>query len=425
MNGIDARPLTFEKVKGQETAKRLLTATLKTGLVSRAYLMSGAWSVGKTTLSEIFARSLLCKHRDPVTMSPCNKCPSCQNFLRNTHPSYIEVDAANFGTKENMSNILSMLDFECGDGFRVIFMDEVHRISTAGKDALLKRLEASVSEDSTIFIFSTNELTKMPNTLKSRCTLIPLERPSNEDVFSKLVEMCNEEGLRYDRHALKRLAVWSQGHFRDAENALNPLILMGGIDSANVSAYTSNNEEGTCELLLALEGDLSKALNKAEDLSSRYGSDTIHASIIGVLLDAIHYGLSGMTLDVPEYIKALYNGYGSRMGALLSYFNGRSRITDGKLLQADLVHAHYRFIKGDLDVGKMSFSSGNLTAASSVSPKNPGSKESLNGLMSAAEQRALKASVRKNTSKVDSFNEEISKEWGPEEVADVVSLKRS
>jgi hypothetical protein len=113
------------------------------------------------------------------------------------------------------------------------------------------------------------------------------------------------------------------------------------------------------------------------------------------------------------------------MGALLSYFNGRSRITDGKLLQADLVHAHYRFIKGDLDVGKMSFSSGNLTAASSVAPKNPGSKESLNGLMSAAEQRALKASVRKNTSKVDSFNEEISKEWGPEEVADVVSLKRS
>jgi DNA polymerase III subunit gamma/tau len=424
MNGIEARPLTFDKVLGQERVKRLLQNTLRSGVLARAYLLSGGWSVGKTTLAGLFARSILCQHRDKETMSPCNVCPSCKNFLRGAHASYTEVDAANFGTKENMAAILSTLAYECGDGYRVIFLDEAHRISPSGKDALLKELETPVGCDNTIFLFSTNEPQKMPETLQSRCVRVPLEKPSVDIVLQKLTSMCTEGGVKFDRFALKNLAIWSQGHFRDAENAINPLVLMGGINADNVSAYTSYSQEGTAEMLLSLESDLSKALTLAEELISRYGSESIHSSIVRVLLEATQYGLSGMSLDTPDCIKTVYNAFGSRMGAILSHFVSRGKLSDGKFLQAELVHTHYRFIKGDMDIGKMSYvsvegtSSKPAEVAASKVNKNPSTAESM---------REMKAQARKGGSGAPPLDERISEHWGQEEISDdsAVSLKRS
>jgi hypothetical protein len=183
--------------------------------------------------------------------------------------------------------------------------------------------------------------------------------------------------------------------------------------------------EGTSNLLLALEGDLSKALNLGEELSSKYGAESIHSSLIRVLLEAVQYGLSGMSLDVPECVKIVYNSYGSRMGALLSHFLGRSKITDGKFLQAELVYVHYRFIKGDMDTGKLSFSSSPGQSPSQPKEQSSSKADKPSGIPTAAEQRAIKAAARKSGAGNVVVDENISKQWGPEEVADAVSFRRS
>lgn len=430
MDGISSRPLTFEEVIGQTEAKTILVNTLKHGKLYRAYLVSGPYGTGKTTLAMLFSRGLLCENRNPQTMSPCNKCQSCKSFLAGNHPSYVEVDAANYGTKENMSAILDSLHYAVIGDYRVVYMDEVHRISNAGKDALLRILETPMEDDKTVFIFSTTELQKMPNTLRGRCCPIPLTRPSHDDVFSKLERMCKEEGVSYDRHALYSLAVWAQGHFRDAENALLPLVLLGGINSANVAYITTYDVEATSQLLVALDSDLSRALALTEEMSSKYGAEAIHASLIRVLLDAIRYGLSGTTLDVPECVKAVYNSFGARMGSILNYFTVRGKITDSRQLQAEIVSARYRFLRGDMEAGKASVLTTTYTATavpvqnSSTTPPPvvPGTP----GASMLTQQRLLKSQSRKTTpGGMIEFKESISNDWGAEEVPSSVSISRA
>jgi len=421
MDGIKGRPLTFEEVVGQEKAKRLIVNSLKSNNISRAYLFSGAWSVGKTTLASLFARSLLCKNRDPETQSPCNKCKSCVSFLKGNNHSYTEVDAANFGTKENMSAILGSLAFENGDGFRVIFLDEAHMISSAGKDALLKELETPIVYDETIFMFSTNEPDKIPKTLMSRLVRIPLEKPTTDDVFLKIKRMCDQEGVKYDTHALKSLASWSQGHYRDAENALDPLLLMGGINLENVAAYTSYDIEKTSKLLVYLESDLPKALILAEEIISNYGAEGVHASLIKTLLAAIQYGLSGLVKDTPECVKEVYSLYGAKMNPVLLHLLERDKNKDPSFLQAEMLLIHYKFINGDFDRG-MSLEK-NVSLQKVDIPSNKYGEKVV--IASADQQRAIKAAARKKNSGFTDIADDISEKWGPEETPEAVTLKRS
>jgi DNA polymerase III subunit gamma/tau len=421
MDGIKGRPLTFEEVIGQEKAKRLIVNSLEKNRISRAYLFSGAWSVGKTTLASLFARSLLCRNRNPQTQSPCNSCPSCISFLKGNHHSYTEVDAANFGTKENMASILGTLAYENEGGNRVIFLDEAHMISAAGKDALLKELETPITYDETIFMFSTNEPEKIPKTLMSRLVRVPLDKPSAEDVYQKIKGMCDKEGETYDTHALKNLASWSQGHYRDAENALGPLVLMGGITLENVASYTSYDVERVSSLLILLEKDLSKALNLAEEITGTYGAGGVHASLVRALLSAIQYGLSGMIMDIPECVKEVYKVYGARMSPILMYLLERDKNKDANFLQAEMVLIHYKFLKGDFD--RSTTPEKNVSLQGTDIPSNKYGEKVI--VATADQQRALKAAARKKGSDFSDIEEDISKKWGPEEASEAVTLKRS
>lgn len=427
MDGIKARPLTFEEVIGQNRTKKVLVNALRTMSLSRAYLISGAWSVGKTTLASIFSRSILCENRDPQTMSPCNKCVSCRNHLRDSHSSFISVDGANFGNKDSIATVLAMLNYDTNGDYRIVYIDEVHRLSSAGEDALLKILETPIAADGTIFLFSTTEIGKMSNTLRGRCTPIPLERPTPEDVFNKLVRMCQVENIPFDRHALLGLATWSQGHFRDAENALRPLILLGGINMENVTYITTFDVEATAAMLVALDGDLSKALTYAEEIIAKYGSDAVQTSMMRVLLDAIRYGLSGATMDVPECVKAVYNTYGPRMASVLNYLVSRSKITDSRLVTAELVSLRYKMLKGDLDATSSSLFTKALREAPSEKKEaegsNPDPEIKTGSILS--QQRALKAASRKGAGDGTQIEEKLSKSWGPETVTESVSLRRS
>jgi DNA polymerase III subunit gamma/tau len=432
MNGIDSRPLTFEEVLGQKPAKTLIFNALKQNILSRAYIFSGAWSSGKTTLASIFARSLLCTNRDPVTMSPCNKCKSCRNFLNGSHSSYLEVDSVTSSTKDAIQNILETLQYEIDSDYRIIFFDEAHDISTAGKDALLKELETPIEYDKTIFMFSTNQINKMPSTLLSRCARVPLESPSIDTVYKKITTVCDTNGLSYDGFALKNLAVWANGHYRDAENAIEPLILMGGITSENVAAYTSYDQEASSALLIAMNSNLSEALRLCEDMTVKYGTASVYSSLIRTLLEAIQFGLSGLSLNVPECIKNVYSVFGSKMNGMLSNILSRGNTTDGKYLQAEIVDTYYSMLKSGFE---MSSPRESLPKGKKEEGKQEGvSKETQSGAIYqkgdslgdiAARQHAQRkiAGMQPQIDPISTDN--LAKKWGPEEVSETVILRRA
>lgn len=418
MDGITSRPLDFSEVIGQTKAKELIVNSLATGKINRAYLFPGPHGIGKTTLATLFSRGLLCQNRDPVSQSPCNECASCKNFLRNANSSYTEIDAANHGSKEDMSNLLDSLNYDFDSGNRVILFDEAHAISKSGKDALLRILERPVSEDGTIFMMCTTEIDSMPKTLRSRCVVVPMRKPSNKEVLDKLVRICNSMGAHYEHSAMVSLAEWSGGHFRDAENALNPLLLMGGINVQNVALYTAYDPDTVANLLLALSTDLSEALNISDDICARFGADTVVSSIVRLLLEAIRYGLSGMALEVSEGCKKVYNTYGSKMGNLLQHFTAKGRMSDQRLLQAELIQVHYKFLKGDMDFGAGKAVHTPATHAASTTQTQPSTGSKF------IDQRKMKVQARGTGITPDTLQENVSKQWGQEETSNTLKLPR-
>lgn len=417
MDGIDSRPKKFGEVLGQEAAKRLLTETLRKGNFSRAYTFAGPLSIGKTTLATLFARSLLCKKRDPETQDPCNECSSCKNFLRDAHPDYTEVDAARHGSKENVDAILSQLNYD-SLGMRVILLDEAHMISKAGKDAALKSLETPVEYDRTVFLFCTTEGHKMPGTLRSRCVPVPLTIPTPDDVIVKLERICKENGVSYDSGSLRALAEWSQGRFREAENALEPLVMMGGVNYDNVCTFTGFDVDSVSSMLVYLDSDLAKALECAESLCNRFGADTLHSSVLRVLLEALQYGLSGGSRDTYESVKNVYSVYGSRLGMILNHFSSKGKMSDPRLLQSEIVQTYYKCIKGDFE-----FSNQNQGFIESKENKKANSTPSKEKDRLAA-QREMKMQARGKVS-MDKTDDKISDLWGEEEVSESIQIKRS
>jgi len=419
MDGIKSRPKTFGEVEGQDYAKKLLVNTLRTGRFSRAYLFEGPRSIGKTTLASLFARAALCPNRDEATQDPCNTCSSCTNFLRGNHSSYTEVDAARHGTKEEVNSLLETLEY-ASVGKRFILMDESHMISKAGKDAALKALESPVEDDNTVFMFSTSEGHQMPPTLRSRCVPIPMMHPTPKDVLSKLNKICEANNVPYDSGSLRALAEWSGGHFREAENALEPLMLMGGINHENVSVFTSYDVDAVSDMLISLNGDLAAAMVSAESICNRFGADTAHSSIIRVLLEALQYGLSGMKRDTYESVKNVYSAYGSRLGPILAHFSAKGKMSDSRLLQSEIAQTYYKFIKGDFDTS---------SAVPVPAPVRSSSDATRGGAPSSnlsklSEQREMKKRSR-GLGVVQKTVDTITQEWGQEEVPQSVELKRS
>ena len=278
--------------------------------------------------------------------------------------------------------------------------------------------ERPITDDNTVFILCTTEMDKMPKTLRSRCLIVPMRKPSAADVFLKLKTVCDLNDIRYDRGALVSLSEWSDGHFRDAENAITPLIMMGGINSDNVSQYTCHDPDATASLLVAMESNLPNALSICDDLCSKFGADTIHTSIIRILVDAISYGLTGMSSEIPDSYKRVYQALGSRMGNVLNHFISKARITDSRFMQAEVIQVYYKFLKGDMDL--TTGMSVPLTSTSRTAKENVGKGSS--GVSYLQEQLVLKSSSRRVTPKAEDAGPSL---FGPEEVPQTNVISRN
>ena len=220
------RPQTFEDVVGQTHIERTLKNAIESDKVSHAYLFCGPRGTGKTTTARLLAKALLCEHGP--TPSPDGTCEQCLAIAEGNHPDVNELDAASRTGVENVrEEIIGRVQYAPTRGrYKIYIIDEVHMLSTAAFNALLKTLEKPPSH--VVFVLCTTDPQKVPETIHSRCQRFDFHRLSNDEIVSRLGAVCMAEGVEFEGDALDLAAHRAQGGMRDALTTLEQLIAFGG-----------------------------------------------------------------------------------------------------------------------------------------------------------------------------------------------------
>ena len=225
------RPLTFDSVVGQQHIVSTLENAVTEGRLSHAYLFCGPRGTGKTTMARILAKALLCqKAADAPRGTGClpdGTCEECEAIAEGTHPDVYELDAASRTGVDNVrEEIVNSVSFAPVRGkYKVYIIDEVHMLTTAAFNALLKTLEEPPAH--VVFILCTTDPQKILETILSRCQRFDFHRISNEDLEARMRYVCEQEGFSFDDEALEIVARHARGGMRDALSTLEQLSVFG------------------------------------------------------------------------------------------------------------------------------------------------------------------------------------------------------
>lgn len=226
------RPQTFEEVTGQEHVTKTLANALSSWRIHHAYIFYGTRGVGKTTTARLLAKGLNChKHDKPtaVTCSPKDDpCVSCREIMMGGSLDVLEIDAAsNTGVDSVRETIVETLHSRAArDRYRVFIIDEVHMLTTAAFNALLKSVEEPPSN--VVFIMATTEHHKLPKTILSRSQQFVFRSISTEKIIERLRLIANSEYILIGDDALREIARAGAGSMRDAQSALDQVISFAG-----------------------------------------------------------------------------------------------------------------------------------------------------------------------------------------------------
>jgi len=214
------RPQNFDEIIGQNHIVLTLKSALQKGRLAHAYLFSGPRGVGKTSTARILAKALNCKN-GPTT-EPCGKCASCLEIAQSRSLDVIEIDGASNTGVDDVRALRENVKFSPTTGkFKIYIIDEVHMLSTAAFNALLKTLEEP--PEFVKFIFATTHPDKIPSTVLSRCQRLDFRRVTIMEIVKQLEKITEAENIKVDKEVLFTIAKASDGALRDAESILDQL----------------------------------------------------------------------------------------------------------------------------------------------------------------------------------------------------------
>ena len=216
------RPQRFGEVVGQEHITTTLTNALHSGRMAQCYLFTGPRGVGKTTTARILAKALNCSQRAD-SPDPCGECPSCRSITDGTSMDVLEIDGASNNSVDDVRELREIVRYIPTEGSHKIYIiDEVHMLSTAAFNALLKTLEEPPAR--VVFVFATTEVQEVPDTILSRCQRFNFRRIPTSLIASHLDKITTEEGIDADEESLYLLAHRADGALRDAESLLDQVV---------------------------------------------------------------------------------------------------------------------------------------------------------------------------------------------------------
>ena len=216
------RPAKFDEVVGQEHITRTILNTVVAGRVGHAYLFCGPRGTGKTTSARLLAKAVNCLHPEPA-QRPCNECSICLAINQGRFLDLIEIDAASNTGVDDIRDLRERINFAPSEGrFKVYIIDEVHMLSTAAFNALLKTLEEPPAHAK--FILATTEEHKVPITIKSRCQQFNFRLLTAQEIVERLQLLVDREHLQVEPEVLSLVAQHGSGSLRDSESLLDQLI---------------------------------------------------------------------------------------------------------------------------------------------------------------------------------------------------------
>ena len=282
------RPRTWEEVVGQEHVVRTLQNAIRAGRIGHAYLFSGPRGTGKTSAARLLAKAANCLD-ESLENRPCNQCAHCTSVNESRFLDLIEIDAASNTSVDDVRDLRDKIGFSPTQGrVKVYIIDEVHMLSTAAFNALLKTLEEPPAH--AIFILATTEPHKIPATVLSRCQRHEFRRIPVAGILGQLQKLASEENIPADEDALAFIARQSGGAMRDAISLLDQLSSSGGrIDLAEAQQVLGT---ATSQSVI----DLAESMLSGQVAA---GLETIHNTLDGGS-DARQFGR-----QVVDYLRGL------------------------------------------------------------------------------------------------------------------------
>jgi DNA polymerase-3 subunit gamma/tau len=260
------RPQTFEEVIGQKHVSQTLKNAIRQGKIAHAFLFSGERGVGKTSLARILAKALNCHSKPEPAEIPCNTCPSCMEITTGNSLDVLEIDGASNTGVDDVRILRENVRYKpARDRYKIYIIDEVHMLSKAAFNALLKTLEEPPPH--TIFMFATTEPEKLPDTIISRCLRFDLKRIATQEIIAQLERLLKDEQIHISKRGLFLVARAAEGSMRDAQSLLDRILaycpdevqdadieeLLGRVDRSFLykitEALTAANPEGCLSVL--------------------------------------------------------------------------------------------------------------------------------------------------------------------------------